>query len=300
MTKPKRPGIAFQNFVAQLERVFGHSDSRKVESPKRLRDRDTGRLREHDVVITWQHDHHVILTAIECRDYTRPVGVPDVEAFKLKCERTGIHHAVMVSASGFATTARTKAAAHDIVCMELSEADRFDWMTMDAIRVQTPHIVKWSLVIALDNPQDFTGAEPVYSEDGRLLSADVMAKNVHAQLALLHDNVEEGEIRRVTFRFNNPKFYALGRDGRRHPVQHVDANVEYTVSVKHQPISLHSYGSADKSYGVASADFGVGSVQGKLMFIKSDDGINVVFAPEESDRPAEKAVITPLPPKPGN
>src|SRR4051794_29899547 len=96
-----RPGIAFQDLVATLERVLSSQDGVDIATPCYLPDKDTGARREHDVVITRRHGHHLIRTALECKDTGRTVGVPQVEAFAKKCEKTGIHHPVIVSSSGF-------------------------------------------------------------------------------------------------------------------------------------------------------------------------------------------------------
>lgn len=45
----ERPGQRFHNFVAILERMFARQDGMTVASSLRLPDKDTGRLREHDV-----------------------------------------------------------------------------------------------------------------------------------------------------------------------------------------------------------------------------------------------------------
>ena len=99
-------GKRLERVVAMLEGIFAGANA-TIEAPcRRLVDRDTGRLREHDVVITWDHGHHRIITAVECRDRSRPVGVPAIEAFADKCARTGVQSGVVVSAAGFANTAR--------------------------------------------------------------------------------------------------------------------------------------------------------------------------------------------------
>jgi hypothetical protein len=124
-----RPGENLQRLVRAIEHAINNDANVLVESPKWLLDKDTGRPREHDVVVTIQQHHHSILLAIECRDRSRKVGVPQVEQFSKKCERTGVHHALMVSAIGFAKTALRKAAQLSIRCLSLEEVDRFDWCT---------------------------------------------------------------------------------------------------------------------------------------------------------------------------
>jgi hypothetical protein len=99
----------------------------RVEAKKRLPDKDTGQLREHDVVLTFSHGHHEFLLALECRDRSRPVGVDHVEAFHAKCLRTGIGRGVMVSSKGFRRTALRKAESYGIGCLTLEEVAHFDW-----------------------------------------------------------------------------------------------------------------------------------------------------------------------------
>lgn len=71
----ERPGQRFHNLAAVLERMFAHQDGVIVASSLRLPDKDTRRLREHDVVIVRHNHHGPNLTAIECRDQGRKVGV---------------------------------------------------------------------------------------------------------------------------------------------------------------------------------------------------------------------------------
>jgi hypothetical protein len=56
------------------------------------------------------------------------VGVPQIVAFAKKCEKTGIHYGIVVAANGFTSTARTKAKALNLTCMELAEAESFEWI----------------------------------------------------------------------------------------------------------------------------------------------------------------------------
>ena len=84
-----RQGKSLEALVEQLERSLAKSENVSVSAPKKLRDRITGRLREHDVVLTVNQGHHEILIAIECRDRSRPITVNQVEGFWAKCHDTG-------------------------------------------------------------------------------------------------------------------------------------------------------------------------------------------------------------------
>ena len=106
-----KKGRSLEKLVAYLERSLSKNESVTVESPKRLRDKSTGRLREHDVVLTVKSGHHTFFIAVECRDRKRPVGITQLEAFAKKCQETGVGQGVIVSPKGFAKTAQVKAKA---------------------------------------------------------------------------------------------------------------------------------------------------------------------------------------------
>ena len=112
-----KAGQQLETIVAKLERLFAVDPNISVQTPARLRDRVTGALREHDVLITQKRGHHVTLTAIECRDRSRKFGVPEVEAFAAKCRDTGINKAFIVSSKGFTKTALKKAVHENVGCL---------------------------------------------------------------------------------------------------------------------------------------------------------------------------------------
>lgn len=120
MTAPK-PGKVLESFVATLERSLASDPGVKVEAPARLRDRTNNTMREHDVLITHTRSHHVTTTAIECRDRSRPVGAPEIEAFAAKCHDTCVDTAIIVSSKGFADTALVKAKHKNVRCFKLVE-----------------------------------------------------------------------------------------------------------------------------------------------------------------------------------
>lgn len=130
-----RKGRSLEKLVTHLERVLAPEEGVTVDSPKRLRDKTTGRLREHDVVLTFRAGHHELLTAIECRDRKRRVGSPQIEAFHKKCEHTGVHHPIMVSPRGFTKPALQKAKFLGVRCLALEQAPEFDWLLAPGLRV---------------------------------------------------------------------------------------------------------------------------------------------------------------------
>lgn len=279
----KRPGIAFQDFVWSLERAISEREGVTVASSTRLVDKDTGRLREHDVVITWRGAHHTITTAIECKDTGRKVGVPEVEAFAAKCQKTGVNHAVIVSANGFAETARTKAAANNIDCMELAEASAFDWMGMETF-------VQYQRDFSHINAVVFFNAENPDTEFKLLDANDVEMTPKHL-VHIVEQNLPAPEncdedvdvVRPVNMHLNTIGWHGVDEHGTRFMVSHVELDTSYTTQRESKPVRLHSYIGQNANYAIASTDLKLGDNEGKLMFIKGDEDIRVVWSP---DKPA--------------
>lgn len=115
----QKPGEELQRLVRIIEIGIASNSNITIQSPVRLRDKDTGRLREHDVLLTIHEKHHEVRVALECRDRSRKVGVPEIEAFHAKCQRTGVDQGIVVSSQGFTRTAQIKAEAWNIRCLML-------------------------------------------------------------------------------------------------------------------------------------------------------------------------------------
>jgi hypothetical protein len=131
----QKDGKSLEQLIAVIEKVLGKEETVKVDVRAKLPDRITGQPREHDVLLTVKSGHHTVLIAIECRDRSRPVIVNDVESFQKKCEDTGVNQGVIVSTSGFANTARTKADHVGIRCLDLEEAESFNWLMAPGFHV---------------------------------------------------------------------------------------------------------------------------------------------------------------------
>src|SRR5258708_24685655 len=132
----KKDGRNLQRLIRAIESAQNAGLKVEVESPKRIRDKSTKRLREHDVVLTYKLEHRDLVVALECRDRSRPVGVGAVEEFRSKCESTDIHYGIIVSAKGFTKTAVVKAATYNIGCLSLHQVEGFNWcLTPDVMVV---------------------------------------------------------------------------------------------------------------------------------------------------------------------
>jgi predicted helicase len=122
-----RQGEDFNKLVAYLERAVADQPNVTIETNKRIPDKVTGGLREHDIVLTQSLPQRVTVTAIECRDRTRPVTVNQVEEFHAKSQHTGIDKRVIVSSTGFYKPARKKADFYGIDCLTFAQVENVDW-----------------------------------------------------------------------------------------------------------------------------------------------------------------------------
>ena len=166
-----KTGKSLEKLVSSLEKALGQSDEVIVESPKRLKDRITGRKREHDVVLTISRAHHRIVVAIECRDRSRAITVNQVESFWKKCQDTGVDHGVIVSSSGFYNTARQKADFLGIRCLDIEEVESFDWMLAQGMHSLTKRLLhhEWVFYPEKEGVADKTNME-VMDVDGNVLT----------------------------------------------------------------------------------------------------------------------------------
>lgn len=272
-TTSDRPGQRFQDFVARLEQMLAHREGLRVRSPERLRDKDTGRLREHDVVITRTDHQGTSRTAIECRDHRRAVGVPQVEAFAKKCEKTSIHRGIIVSASGFTRTARTKAAALNLACMDLAKALTFDWIGAVNLVCQYYELVALDVAFAIQRD----GAEPVqpvtvHEADGSLYTGADLRDVIFNQLPSEARAIEQSQTfeGRLTVAIDGR--YVLDATGTRFAAP--DAVVRYIlrVDVAHREVELHRYAGEAGALEIASGEFAFPDARAAVALVKSPNG----------------------------
>jgi predicted helicase len=152
LVSAKKDGKAFHRLVHAIESAIaiGNANTR-VETSKRIADKVTGRPREHDVVLTIAQEHHELVIALECRDHSRKIDVGAVEAFRSKCEHTGINSGIIVSARGFYKPAIQKAASYDIRCLTLDEAESFDWCPASGVETFLREIRGSNLTVLFDD-----------------------------------------------------------------------------------------------------------------------------------------------------
>jgi hypothetical protein len=283
---PAKDGRDLQRVVHAIEIALKTGPNIKVECPKRLVDKDTGKLREHDVVLTFAQAHHELLLALECRDRSRLVGVPDVEAFHSKCERTGINLGIIVSSKGFTKTAIVKANSYNIGCLNLEEVERFDWCQTPAVTVLS-HDLR-SVRLHIEFPSQPSEGSVIMMEDGAPLEGQV-ANNWALYCFNTYvdkDNIPNGE-NTLTFVEDNPPIFST-HSGVRMRASRLILIPTYVVDRKFIPLEFKSYFDAAKSRLVTEAAVAlveVGNQSTNLILSKDTTGaIKVSLVPSPPGR----------------
>jgi len=284
-----KPGRSLEKLVTYLERHFADSDTVLVESPKRLPDKTTGKLREHDVVLTVTSGHHNILVAVECRDRSRPVGVPQIEAFAKKCSETLVDKGVIVSPCGFTSTAMPKSKALGIRCLSLDQVDSLPWMFRD-FKFQKFHTsykhVNFTIIPEenfLKKPESFD----IIGEHGQSISIEDLRNitfNTIKEYEKDPQTIKIGE-RTEGFRLILPNLTIIEKEtGISKRVKHINATVFSETKVTEIPLVLREYKDATSEKAIAElavAKVDLGFAKGRVVINhKLETGGEVVFIPD--------------------
>jgi hypothetical protein len=283
-----RRGRTFEELTALLEQALRTHPDVRVESPARVTDMVTGQSREIDVLLTIPLAHHTIRIALECRERSRPVGVPEVEAFLSKIQDTGINQGVIVSATGFASTARTKAEKHHIRCLSLNQVSSLEWLNTDHVAVlqRYVHNNDWSIGVA-GEPPSLPEAQLMIRFRGTELTPE--ARLSSALRVLLDSEYDQGIPGRYekTFELNAADLELVDREaGTAYPVEKADVSVTWEASASNIPLELHTYRRADGTHIAEAATATLGSelgpavLPGTLLLVRDPErGIRADYLP---------------------
>ena len=84
------------------------------ESSSNIKWNDKINARQFDVTIRTRKGFYDYLTVVECKNYSKPVPVKEVDAFVTKSQDVGAHKVIMVSSMGFQSGAEDVAKRHAI------------------------------------------------------------------------------------------------------------------------------------------------------------------------------------------
>lgn len=283
-----KPGKSLEKLVENLEKVLAGKGNLTIESPKRLVDKTTGRLREFDVLLTIKQQHHEVLIGFECRDRSRPITVNQVEGFWKKCQDTGIAQGIMVSSNGFCATATMKAEHLGIRCLNVEEVSSFNWLLTKGMVVYKRNIKHIHYTY---NPAENFNPKPtdfsLVNKDGDIVSQDILLGNVQQRLFDSAIHGDEGIYKETfLFRGDGVVFLKDNSTGHSYPIITVVAVCEYEVTTEFAPFELIKY--FDKTTGDEITDAAIASVKvdgsftGKVMIAyKESEGGKIALIPDK-------------------
>jgi hypothetical protein len=283
-----KEGRNLETLVAALERAASNDPSIKIESPYFAIDRVTGSRREHDVGIIVTQTHHRMVIALECRDRSRNVTVPEVEAFGIKCQDTGVHKGGIVSSTGFAEDALVKAKHLNLGCYTLEEATDITWLEATSFEITSSHIISLNwLLIAKENPPTIPTAFHVEDAAGGKVPEIRFKQFMHEELPK-HGELFRGKvgIHQLPFRISMEGFILCDDvNKQRYQLSHANVMAEVEVLRSSAPIRKLTYrdmigGSNVIEAGVAPIN--VPGLQGNLFMVSGANGITVSFKVDDA------------------
>lgn len=281
-----KPGKSLEYVVSTLERVLTGSENITVNSPAKLRDRTNGKLREHDVLITNKQGHHILHTAIECRDLSRKITVNQVEGFHQKCADTGVSKGVIVSSIGFWKSAKKKAEHLNISCLLLEEVDTFQWISGETFKSYSWRQIKTHIVFKPKaNPTKKPTNFKILDQEGNEFTTALIEQNIRSQIANLDRITSKEGIHPIKIRMLMPNFTLRDIDSDESiEITHANIYTEIEVSVKENAIRKVKYSDDTNSELIselAIAKIEAGAMSGHLVFARSKkNGTTISFVHE--------------------
>jgi hypothetical protein len=121
----------FEVLVAKLQQEF--TPEAKVTFNDKIMGRNSGVPRQIDISVRIKVGQFSLLIVLDCKDYSNPVDVKDVEEFLGLVDDVGANKGALVSSSGFTEAARTRAKNAGIDIYRLIDAENQDWRSYVAI-----------------------------------------------------------------------------------------------------------------------------------------------------------------------
>ncbi len=123
----------FEALVAKVQSSF--SPDAEVRFNEKVRGRHSGVLRQLDIVVRRNIGQFQIFIVVDCKDYSDPVDVKDIEEFIGLLEDVGANKGAMVAANGFTEAAKTRGGNSGIDLYRLVDAEQHDWQSYVSIPV---------------------------------------------------------------------------------------------------------------------------------------------------------------------
>jgi len=256
----------FQKLVHLIQRqLSGKADvCQSVELP----DRDTGKKREVDVVITITSGHHQLNIGVEA--ISGKAGTPWVESMICKHQQGGLtDRLILVAGQGFSNPAAKKAQMHGVDAVTLGQAESLDWT-----KLVGKYAELWFAKVDL-NPKEVSltveatpGSEPGIHVEPKMsvISADGTRKPTLIQL--VHQFLREAHVLKniydrkdredlTTFDMDGTPgedCYVLDKNGNRRRVLRIHVKGSLRFSIASFDVESSSYGDAAIGYGEFEID----------------------------------------------
>lgn len=277
-----KQGRSLELLVEKLERILANDTRVHIESPKKIRDTQTHKLREHDVVLTYNQSHHELIVAIECKDRSRPVGVPDIETFDTKCRHTNINQGIIVSSSGFTHTAIQKASVMGIKCLELKEIETASFLIPEAVAVvhykrfitakYTPMVDNFVLRVA----DDYDILDP----EGVLITDEIIKNNIRS----IEDKLplgKPGEEHTESVYFNADNYRVITHKKQlEHNITGILLDIKYVYEVSESPFTSSAYSVPNQDTPIAeiaTAPMRLDDEEKEFTVVRKNDGTTYQF-----------------------
>jgi hypothetical protein len=141
----QKDGKSLENLVKLIHEALKENPNTVITSNYKIESLSKTK-REIDVLVEAQVNGIEIKIAIECKDYSRAVGIEKMDAFKAKCDSIpAISKKIFVSKSGYTSGAIKNAEIYGIELYELTDLNK------DSVLSWFPKMAKWSMTLEILN-----------------------------------------------------------------------------------------------------------------------------------------------------
>ena len=294
--KPK-PGFAFEGLIAWIQQCV--HDRAQIEVNKKVRDIDTGKVRQIDIGIRLTDGPTEFFAIVEIRDHKRPIGVSYVEEVSAKRQSVKADAVFLVSRSGFTQTALVKAKKLGIRALTYDQATREDWsnwLQCQTLTVYNRKYDKANIVFAefgsnqimtispetLHAFKDDKNAKILRTEDGnpRMSFPNLVQCIVNSVTEQLFKDIPlDGSRQRRSIVVNEdqlkPSLYIEGSDGKLRRMGKIKLELDCYCEQARFPFKLmkyHEAGAQRSIAEVATADLEVGANKFRIELIAPGAG----------------------------
>jgi len=302
-----KTGRSFERIIARIQKSV--HERAEIGVNEKIRDVDTGRLRQIDITIRLSDGPTQFFGIVEVRDQSRPIGVRYVEEIFGKQRSVRADAAFLVSKSGFAKTAIIKANQLAIRALSYDEAQDADWSNWLQCRTFSVLSRKYDRPVItmfekgkknkrIDISPDYLtklkknfSTKVILDKNGNPMHSlpELITKIINIFGEKPYENVpEDGTRVKTPLLFNGtfqPPIYLKSKDGLIRQIGNVGLEVELYFECKEYPIKLSRYREAGSKVSIAELATADVDILGKKFRFE-------ILAPKAGECVPEGATIT--------